>query len=40
MEAAANQNGVATGFQRRVFSIPLTNNPTRSFLRLRVLYLP
>ncbi len=40
METAANQVGVVAGFQRRVFSIPLTNNSTRLFLRLRIIYLP
>lgn len=40
LETAANQVGVAAGFQRRVFKIPLTNNPTRLFLRLRIFYLP
>jgi hypothetical protein len=40
IEVSPNQSGVASGFQRRVFGIPLASNPRRVFIRLKVVYLP
>jgi hypothetical protein len=39
-QPAASQSGVPDGCERRTYSIPLTNNPPRLFLRLRAVYLP
>jgi len=38
--SAGSQSGVATGCERRVFSVDRTNSPTRQFLRLKAVYTP
>jgi hypothetical protein len=41
VQTAADQGGVAAGFQRRIFSIALTNpSPPKLFLRQRIIYAP
>jgi len=38
--SAGSQSGVATGCERRVFSVDRTNSPARQFLRLKATYTP
>ncbi|MFZ9874410.1 MAG: autotransporter-associated beta strand repeat-containing protein [Candidatus Methylacidiphilales bacterium] len=38
--SAGSQSGVATGCERRVFSVDRTSSPTRQFLRLKAVYTP
>ena len=37
---AANQTGVPSGHERRVYSAPYTNNQSKLFLRIKALYTP